>query len=232
MTAPQDRTAPDVDLAAIEARANAATEGPWDIDSHNHLAHGCRCMSCYDQATVWQTTNGLFCEDVPREPNDFGREPERCEDFGYTYEDAVFIAHARTDVPVLLAEVRRLNAAGMAAVDEAERIAAERNRLAAEVERLRAGEADDPGDPACVPTIGEWLRRFNDMPAERRLAVIVGIRSNWRAVERVRELCFILEDEYATACANRSPHLQCTDECRRADNVLGRIRAALDGPDA
>lgn len=76
-------------LAEIEACANAATEGPWHawdrgIGYELHLGVAAKC------------------------------EPSRCEDvngeFRETFKqaDAEFIAHARTDVDNLVAEVRRL----------------------------------------------------------------------------------------------------------------------------
>lgn len=45
----------------------------------------------------------------------------------------------------------------------------------AEIARLRAGEDDTPGDPAVVPTPGQWLRRFNEHSPERRLAAVKAI---------------------------------------------------------
>jgi hypothetical protein len=66
----------DEELNAIEARANAATEGPWE----------------------WRRwTNGISAGD-----HDVGAS---CHTF-----DCRFIAAARTDVPKLVAEVRRLRA--------------------------------------------------------------------------------------------------------------------------
>ena len=81
----------DADLDAIEQRANAASEGPWSQDSD-------------DPGLVWgeQRSSGdgywsLFASETG---HDATAQPQ----------DAEFIAHARTDVPALLAEVRRLRA--------------------------------------------------------------------------------------------------------------------------
>lgn len=69
----------DATLTAIEARAEAATEGPWE-------------------EKTWSTkTHAVY----------------RVEDNGKgilvsTEADQIFIAHARTDIPLLLAEVNRL----------------------------------------------------------------------------------------------------------------------------
>jgi hypothetical protein len=71
-------------LAAIEARAQAATEGPWEFayyGSGGGLPEGC------------EVTNGKGALDL-----------------GTSKADAEFIAHARTDVPALLAMVREQQA--------------------------------------------------------------------------------------------------------------------------
>lgn len=67
------------DLDAIEARANAATEGPWAAD---------RLEGNLDSLYSRVAEVGMWLE-----------------------ADAEFIAHARADVPALVAEVRRLRAA-------------------------------------------------------------------------------------------------------------------------
>jgi hypothetical protein len=41
-------------------------------------------------------------------------------------------------------------------------------RAEAEVARLRAGE-EDGWDPACHPTPGQWIKRYNDATPEKRL---------------------------------------------------------------
>lgn len=88
------------DLDAIEARANAATEGPW-IDRWEHIA---------DEP-----------EDNQRGIVNGGDETLKSLVVGCTWwdghhlvlrkEDAAFISAARTDVPALVAEVRRLREA-------------------------------------------------------------------------------------------------------------------------
>lgn len=73
------------ELQAIKARAEAATPGPW------HLA------ICVD------TIDG-------RERDDLANIEAGAKDIAYEVpsDDAAFIAHARTDVPALVAEVERL----------------------------------------------------------------------------------------------------------------------------
>lgn len=69
-------------LDAIEARANAATPGPWTPSHHpNDPYH----WAVFDTDTRALTANRGGCPD-----------------------DAEFIAAARTDIPVLVAEIRRL----------------------------------------------------------------------------------------------------------------------------
>lgn len=71
----------DIDLDAIEARANAATPGPpWG----------------------WAVSDDRRWVDVTARGHD--------RVIATTYDDdlAAFIAHARTDVPALVAEIRRL----------------------------------------------------------------------------------------------------------------------------
>lgn len=74
-----------IDLEAIEARANAATAGPWVPEEHR--GH-------WSDWTDWVVLMGK------------NRLP-------YTVleeSDAAFIAHSREDIPSLIAEVRRLRA--------------------------------------------------------------------------------------------------------------------------
>ena len=75
-------------LAAIEARSNAATEGPWAVDELGNV------------------------EDVPElDLHRFDIMPQTIARTELRKEDGEFIAHARTDVPALLALVREQRAA-------------------------------------------------------------------------------------------------------------------------
>lgn len=96
----------EAELAAIEARANAATAGPWFV---------------FEDELVWQ----LFADrSAIVDPGD-GSEPTRIAlhplqlikapkkslifaEYWLGAADSNFIAHARTDIPDLIAEVRRL----------------------------------------------------------------------------------------------------------------------------
>ena len=74
-------------LAEIEARANAATQGPWEW--HPYMGSGATLAKPnhpFHELNILKTT----------------------DDWPPIAPDADFIAAARTDVPALLAEVRRL----------------------------------------------------------------------------------------------------------------------------
>ncbi|HEY9372822.1 hypothetical protein [Streptomyces sp.] len=79
----------DQQLNDIEARATAATDGPWCTDS----------WEIY-QGTEYEPGLSLWTGETCRGTGSL--EQDRA--------DAAFVAHARTDVPALLAEVRRLRA--------------------------------------------------------------------------------------------------------------------------
>lgn len=72
------------ELTAIEARATAATVGPWDGHQNSGVT------SKHTRDSVFET--GCGC----------------CTNKDLSVEDAAFIAAARADVPALVAEVRRL----------------------------------------------------------------------------------------------------------------------------
>jgi hypothetical protein len=141
-------------LAEIQAREQAASEGPWNVDCHIHIAQGCRCLSCYDAATGWYLTTGttLCCDEAVAkkgsdengwEPkNDFGRPLTSCEDGPFiSFEDADFAAHAREDVPFLLAEVARLTQEAADAHEGRELAEAQRDQLQADIDATIARDA-------------------------------------------------------------------------------------------
>ena len=82
------------DLEAIQARADAATAGPWrEFISDVYAIKGCGVPVCSDCREVH------LAEIVADEDEADNREA-----------DAEFIAHAREDVPALIREVSRLRA--------------------------------------------------------------------------------------------------------------------------
>lgn len=88
------------ELEAIEARANAATEGPWVI--------GREVRGSGDNTIGLDSgiSHGALLPVLPVASTGFPfiEGPEQCE------ANARFIAVARSDVPALIAEVRRLQA--------------------------------------------------------------------------------------------------------------------------
>lgn len=90
----------EIDLDAIEARAAAATGGPW------FNATCSACSSCERAAErecehgdrIGRSVDSLLCffddEGAPR--------------FWHHDTDGEFVAHAREDIPALCAEIRRL----------------------------------------------------------------------------------------------------------------------------
>ena len=138
------------ELAAIRARAEAATPGPWDgvpgrcilPDDWNH------------RYTAHQVIEG--CIYNPNAENDHA-----------------FIAHAREDIPALVAEVERLQA----------ELAAARARIAAlenQLDELGEGayRAAAERDNHYVPQLHEWKDR-----AERAEAELARVRPVVEAAE-------------------------------------------------
>jgi hypothetical protein len=117
----------DERLAEIEARANAATRGPWRAGApdwrcrkpeHGTMQHP-GPPECVYQYAGWQAAVGVVSPD-PGYAADDTRAAERPAVAGtWDYEsggilapaDVVFVAHARADVPELVAEVKRLREA-------------------------------------------------------------------------------------------------------------------------
>ncbi len=85
------RTTPDLDLAAIKARADAATEGPWKSKPIRfHDSRG------FTENCNWREIEGVETWDGST-PLNYSPKP-----YYIALPDATFIAHARTDIPALL----------------------------------------------------------------------------------------------------------------------------------
>ena len=100
------------ELAEIEARAEAATSGPWYSEDQGKVSQ---------KGTPYHFVGVVAIVTDPATPS--------------AKRDQNFIAHARQDVPALCEEVRRLNgelAMAMDAVDELSRQMVEIERLTAE----------------------------------------------------------------------------------------------------
>jgi hypothetical protein len=99
-----------LDLDAIEARTAAATPGPW-----GQYHDGSEQDYIDIAAGLEETDTGFRCRrqiamtvDEPIDNDSAHEEWTAEQDRQQIHADAAFIAHARTDVPALLAEVRRL----------------------------------------------------------------------------------------------------------------------------
>lgn len=117
----------DDELSAIEALAEAATPGPWKYDWGNWDVEG----PMPDRYVV------AALDASSREPSFGGQEPNPVA----APTDGEFIAHARTDVPRLVAEVRRLQKHTtplvVAALERAARLEVENARLRDVVEAIK-----------------------------------------------------------------------------------------------
>lgn len=103
------------DLAEIEARANAATLGPWRKLPLTGKYYGTDVQSPTGGGiTVWRFGNEFTGASPEELENWDSEEPfDYCDSHYQTISDAAdatFIAHARQDIPALVAEVRRQNA--------------------------------------------------------------------------------------------------------------------------
>ena len=91
----------ELDLDAIEARAEAASKGAWVVVGR-HLCCAVGGCNCYGPGPgqPHEPYCGVepFLTMMATEPESIGQR------------DLDFIAHARADVPALVAEVRRLRA--------------------------------------------------------------------------------------------------------------------------
>jgi len=96
---------PPVDLEAIEARANEATPGPWNVSEAKPDVHVAKIAEFF----VY-------------------KDWLRSSELGEAETDAAFIAHARKDIPDLIATVRALQS--------------ENARLQAEVKGMREAATD------------------------------------------------------------------------------------------
>jgi DNA repair exonuclease SbcCD ATPase subunit len=167
----------DPDLAAIKARAGAATEGPWAWEATG------------DKDGFWAV--GLVCDD---EENYLSGELEHgqgvvvegiCDGISASFEDAEFIAHARSDIPALLAHVGRLASENHALRDEQaqagrrwEQAREEASRLTQqleEYEHLRPALATHPeAGPATRPAaVAERARDLLDVLSSLKREVVL-----------------------------------------------------------
>lgn len=142
-------TTDSVDLEAIRRRLEAATPGPW----YAHNPDDAYAMNVYCVTTS------------PEEPDTQMGDPEEyckeivamtlfqaprvvCHDADRWEQDAAFIAHARTDVALLLDEVNRLR-------EGADELRAQNARLLAACRTVK--DALGPAPPGCCEGCAEEI---------------------------------------------------------------------------
>jgi hypothetical protein len=111
----------DQQLDEIEQRADAATKGPWGFYDGDNYADVAADLTMTGRGSysyrekIARLEDETYWDDSAHEDDDEDRAPEQMA------ANAAFIAHARADMPVLLAEVRRLRAR-VAELEEARRL--------------------------------------------------------------------------------------------------------------
>lgn len=95
-----------IDVEAIRARERAATNGPWEVAPHSDASDVCEIVADYSELpgggkqAHWIAELDAQC--------DMTDDPQA--DIDIMNANAEFIAHARRDIPDLLAELDRLTA--------------------------------------------------------------------------------------------------------------------------
>lgn len=127
-------------LEEIRARAEAATKGPWSLDHNDTYVAADKEPPEHDwywiSGSMEEPSDGYFAEHSDEDM----RGPELV-----VQNNCRFIAHSRSDIPFLLAEVERLKSE----LSEQEREWEDIVELKAEVERLKSelkiteGQRDD-----------------------------------------------------------------------------------------
>lgn len=106
----------DDEVAAIGARAEAATAGPWAWKLHGDprlesVTSGLPCVMAFRRRGMNGAEPVFWKRDPAKHPAWHGEfQPAREMSASNINADASFIARARTDVPALVAEVQRLRA--------------------------------------------------------------------------------------------------------------------------
>lgn len=170
-----------LDLTAIRARAEAATPGPWRRDG-NHLAK----IRGFDGDTVAR---------IVYESNEEGFGPQN-------EADATFIAHARTDIPALCAEVERLR----------------------DLVRHQRGPLHDAG----LLTDGEYAELAADHGAVARLEGYDALRERIAALEAAASA--VVTEWAMIEGPDHCPHCGAEDEHRADENgpcPVGTLQALL-----
>mgnify|MGYP003426248844 FL=1 len=155
-----------IDIAAIKARADKATSGPWESDATQNegdYGSGPDCVSGFSSYEVI-AEKGRICDTIN---SDVAMVCEEYDEDGCTAFDEVgqanmdFIAHARTDIPALLAALEASKSARVKAEQERDAL---RNFVAdfadANIEMLPMPHikhpADEPDKAVSAAEVWEW----------------------------------------------------------------------------
>jgi hypothetical protein len=96
-------------LDEIDARHKAATPGPWGVYEFGGGTAIDIAADLQDTGCGYRARREICrLEDEPLDNDPTHREWTAEEDWAQVQADSVFVAHAREDVPALIAEVRRL----------------------------------------------------------------------------------------------------------------------------
>lgn len=101
-TPPLQAAEPSLNLDAIERRANAATPGPWHAEATEDPQERAISNKIGDSRIGYSAWEGLAIA--------YGADDMPDEGALVAADNAKFIAHARTDIPALIAVIRRLHA--------------------------------------------------------------------------------------------------------------------------
>lgn len=161
-----------LDIEAIQARADAATPAPWDTlgGTRVRAIKGDLAVPIFQSETPidWHkkknVTHSVLCRAYADEVN-----------------NATFIAHARTDIPALIAEIERLRATPKPLDGEAERLCSE---LRDEAQRVREIIADHwQIDPDVLDRAADAIERARS--TQKEATEDARLRMNRRAAARI-----------------------------------------------
>lgn len=142
-------------LADIEARANAATSGPWGVytfggDSLIEIA-----ADLEDTGTGYRARRTIArFDEEPLDNDPAHSEWTADEDWAQVQADAAFVAAAPTDVRALLDEVRRLKQQRQFLIAQLAKRDAESGRGDAALREFLAGEEQPADSPAASAVSG------------------------------------------------------------------------------
>lgn len=102
---------PDLDLNAIEQRAAAATPGPWGFYDGSNYADLAADLTMSSSSSYSYRQRVARLEDEDHWDDPAHEDHDEAQAHAQMAANAAFIAAARTDVPEMASEIRRLRAA-------------------------------------------------------------------------------------------------------------------------